>query len=205
MCWRLGPAGVGWRAWDPDSEGTGPRWPPHSHSRAEAAHGAGDRVAGVWGREPKFSAFSTGIGPRGRGVRSGERGLRAGVRSVGPGLWAEVCGGPGRPQPRPTPARRKRGFPQSRPPTPPAGAASSAGYWGGGEGGALLTHRGLRSVSGPPAGPGGGCSLEKDERALTWPEAPGVSQDWAGRLRPPPTPGPSEAERLASSSWRPGS
>ena len=133
VCWRLGPAGVGWRAWDPDSEGTGPRWPPHSHSRAEAAHGAGDRVAGVWGREPKFSAFSTGIGPRGRGVRSGERGLRAGVRSVGPGLWAEVCGGPGRPQPRPTPARRKRGFPQSRPPTPPAGAASSAGYWGGGE------------------------------------------------------------------------
>lgn len=88
-------------------------------------------------------------------------------------------------------------FPQGRSRTP--GAARTwlprrDNIWG--EGGAFLSHRGSRSTVGPRAGLGAGCSFEEGKRALTWPEAPRVSQDWAGRLRPPPTPGRSRRPRF---------
>ncbi|XP_031239914.1 collagen alpha-2(I) chain-like [Mastomys coucha] len=126
-------------------------------------------------------------GPRGCGLGSGGRGLKPGVGSTGPGSEART--------PAPAQLARSRG-------------GGGLGRALGAEAGALLAHRGRRSFARRSvlrAGPGASCSFVRGERALTWPEAPRVSQDWAGRLRPPPTPGPARGDRPASSSWRPGS
>lgn len=111
--------------------------------------------------------------------------------------------GCGRLRPRPTPARRKGGFPEGRPPPCPQARLARGGLggiFGGGEGGALLTHRSSRPVGGPP-----------QARALVvvWRKASGRSRGprrlefhKTGRVGSAYRPRPARAERLASSSWR---
>lgn len=167
--------------------GPGPAWPRsggrggYPKRRVSPTDGAGTLWAGVLGRE-RWGGWVDGIrsreslrpgsgrGDRGEGPRTpSPRSIHAaeiGRLSLRAGHARRPCSHAARPMPD---IWELGGGRAERPPPPGEGQARPS----------------LR------AGRGASCSFEQGKQSLTWPEAPGVSQDWEGRARPPPTPGPS--------------
>lgn len=116
VCWRLGPSGVGPRAWDSDSERTGPRSEPHTSSRAKAAHGAWGRVAGVWGSGSEVESTSD---------RDWAAWLRCAVGGAGTEVRVTSVGAAAEPASQ-AHARRERGFPSGPSACPQALLARAA-------------------------------------------------------------------------------